>query len=148
MSEQDPFRLYVSHLWSEDDDYLRLFEYLNDVENFFYVNLSDPADVPSSDQLDIVQGQYKKQMANAEVAMVLATQYVQDARLLQAQLDLAQALSKPVIVVEPFGPDSVLKPVKDRATEVVPWYNRSMVDAIRHHGRGDLTSRYEVIDFP
>ena len=26
--------------------------------------------------------------------------------------------------------------------------NRAMVDAIRHHGRGDLTSRYEVIDFP
>lgn len=148
MSKQEPFRIYVSHLWEEDDDYLRVFEYLNDVENFFYVNLSDPASSPAATEIDAIQGAYKAQMANAEVAMVLSPQYVRDARQTQAQLDMAQALSKPVIVVEPFGPDPVLKPLKDRAVEVVPWYNRSMVDAIRQHGRGDLTSRYEVIDFP
>lgn len=148
MSENDPFRLFVSHLWENDDDYLRLFEYLNDVENFFYVNLSNPDDAPASPQLEAVQSQYKKQMEHAEVALVLASQYVRDAKQIQYQLDLARALSKPVVVVEPFGPDPVLKPVKDRAVEVVPWYNRSIVDAIRQHGRGDLTSRYEVIDFP
>lgn len=148
MTEQDPFRLYVSHLWTKDDDYLRLFEYLNDVENFFYVNLSDPDDPPPSMRVEHVQTQYNKQMQPAEVAIVLSSQYVTDAGLTQYQLDLARALSLPVIVVEPFGPESVLKPVKDRAAEVVPWYNRSIVDAIRHHGRGDLTSRYEVIDFP
>jgi hypothetical protein len=148
VSENDPFRLFVSHLWENDDDYLRLFEYLNDVENFFYVNLSNPDDAPASPQLEAVQSQYKKQMEQAEVALFLASQYVRDAKQFQYQLDLARALSKPVVVIEPFGPDPVLKPVKDRAVEVVPWYNRSMVDAIRQHGRGDLTSRYEVIDFP
>lgn len=148
MAEEDPFRLFVSHLWEADDDYLRLFEYLNDVENFFYVNLSNPDDAPTSTAIEVVQSHYKKQMADAEVAIILASQYVRDARQLQFQLDLCKALSKPVIVVEPFGPDPVLKPVKDCAVEVVPWYNRSMVDAVRHHGRGDLTSRYEVIDFP
>ncbi|MFK7886322.1 MAG: hypothetical protein AB8G16_05595 [Gammaproteobacteria bacterium] len=148
MSESEPFRLFVSHLWEADDDYLRLFEYLNDVDNFFYVNLSDPDDAPASAQIEAVQIQYKKQLENAEVALILASQYVRDAKQLQYQLDLARAASKPVVVVEPFGPDPVLKPVKERAVEVVPWYNRSIVDAIRHHGRGDLTSRYEVIDFP
>ena len=148
MPQEDPFRLYVSHLWDMDDDYLRLFEYLNDVENFFYVNLSEPEAKPESMTLEHVQTAFRKQMEPAEVVLVLSSQYLRDANVLQYQLDLARALSKPVIVVEPFGPDSVLKPVKDRAAEVVPWYNRSIVDAIRHHGRGDLTSRYEVIDFP
>jgi len=148
VSESEPFRLFVSHLWTADDDYLRLFEYLNDVDNFFYINMSNPDDAPASPQLEAVQSQYKKQLENAEVALILASQYVRDAKQLQYQLDLARALSKPVVVVEPFGPDPVLKPVKDRAVEVVPWYNRSIVDAIRQHGRGDLTSRYEVIDFP
>ncbi|MFK8014278.1 MAG: hypothetical protein AB8G17_02400 [Gammaproteobacteria bacterium] len=148
MSQEDPFRLYVSHLWAEDDDYLRLFEYINDVENFFYVNLSDPADQPRSMEFELVVAQYRRQMEKAEVAIMLSTQYVTNANMTQYQLNLARELSVPVVVIEPYGPDSVLKPVKDRAAEVVPWYNRSIVDAIRHHGRGDLTSRYEVIDFP
>lgn len=148
MSDSDPFRLFATHLWVKDDDYLRLFEYLNDVENFFYVNLSDPDDRPPSMSVEHVQTGFNKQMKDAEVVIALSSQYVTDANMLQYQLDLARALSKPVVAVEPFGPTSVLKPVKDRAAEVVPWYNRSIVDAIRHHGRGDLTSRYEVIDFP
>lgn len=148
MSEDNPFRIYATHLWSKDDDYLRLFEYLNDVANFFYVNLSDPDDLPQSMNVEHVQTKLNQQMKDAEVVIVLATQYVTDANQIQYQLDLARALSKPVVAVEPFGPNNILKPVKDRAVEVVPWYNRSIADAIRHHGRGDLTSRYEVIDFP
>ncbi len=148
MSQEDPFRLYVSHLWAEDDDYLRLFDYINDVENFFYVNLSKPEDTPRSMEFELVVAQYRRQMEKAEVAIVLSTQYVTNANLTQYQLNLARELSIPVVVVEPYGPDSVLKPVSDRAAEVVPWYNRAMVDAILHHARGENTSRYEVIDFP
>ena len=148
MSQDNPIRIYVTHLWEEDDDFLRLFEYLTDVENFFYVNLSEPGQKPAAPDREAEQAEFRRQMSTAEVVMVLATQYVTNTGLIIYQLDLAKALKKPIIAVEPFGPDSILKPVKDKADEIVPWYNRSMVDAIRHLGRGDLTSRYEVIDFP
>lgn len=148
MSQDDPIRLYATHLWEEDDDFLRLFEYLTDVENFFYVNLSEPDKRPGAPDREAEQAEYRRQMRDAEVVLVLSSQYVTNAGLIIYQLDLAKALKKPIVAVEPFGPESILKPVKEKADEVVPWYNRSMVDAIRHHGRGDLTSRYEVIDFP
>lgn len=148
MSIDNPIRLYATHLWEKDDDFLRLFEYLTDVENFFYVNLSEPELKPGSAEREAEQAEFRRQMADAEVVIVLSSQYVTNAGLLTYQMDLAKAMKKPIMAVEPFGPDSILKPVKDKADEIVPWYNRSMVDSIRHLGRGDLTSRYEVIDFP
>ncbi len=148
MSQDNPIRIYATHLWEEDDDFLRLFEYLSDVDNFFYVNLSEPNSRPSAPDREAEQAEFRRQMGPAEVVMVLSTQYVTNTGLIIYQMDLAKAMKKPIIAVEPFGPDNILKPVKDKADAVVPWYNRSMVDEIRHLGRGDLTSRYEVIDFP
>ncbi len=39
MSQQNPIRLFVSHSFKPDDDYLRVFEYLESAVNFFYKNL-------------------------------------------------------------------------------------------------------------
>ena len=148
MSQDNPIRIYATHLWEEDDDFLRLFEYLTDVDSFFYVNLSEPGNKPGGGDREAEQAEFRRQMGPAEVVMVLSTQYVTNTGLIIYQMDLAKAMKKPIIAVEPFGPENILKPVKDKADEIVPWYNRSMVDSIRHLGRGDLTSRYEVIDFP
>lgn len=148
MSEENPYKLFVSHLGTEDDDYLRFFEYVSEIDNFFYVNLSDPASLPPGGAREARQAEYKRQMERAEVVIILATQYVTDADGTQFQMDLAKALKKPMIAVEPFGPNPILKPVKDKVDEVVPWYNRTMVDSIRFLARGGLATRYEVLDFP
>jgi hypothetical protein len=148
LNQDNPIRLYVTHLWSEDDDYLRVFEYVSGIDSFFYVNLSEPGARPATGGRDAEEAEYRRQMDKAEVIVAPASQYVTDARTMQFQLDLARTLRKPVVVIEPFGPEEVLRPVKVRASEIVPWYDRSIVDAIRHQGRGDSTSRYEVIDFP
>lgn len=147
MSEKDPIRLFVSHVWDESDDYLRFFDYVSDIETFVYTNLSEPGSFPGS-SVESIQTELNRQMKNAEVVIVLCSAYTKDANLIQYQMDLAKALGKPIVAVEPFGPESMLKPIKDRAEVVVPWYNRAIVDAIREQGRGDKTHRYEVIDFP
>lgn len=147
MSEKNPYRLFVSHTWEESDDYMRFFDYVSDIDSFFYVNLSEPENFPGS-SVDSIQTELNRQMKDAEIVVILSSAYNKDANLVQYQMDLAKALGKPIIAVEPFGPESILKPVKDRAAQVVPWYNRAMVDAILHHARGEDTSRYEVIDFP
>lgn len=147
MSQENPYKIFVTHTWEESDDYLRFFDYVSDIESFFYENVSDPSRYPGS-SVDSIQTELNLQMKPAEVVVVLSSAYVKDANLVQYQLDLAKALGKPVVAVEPFGPESILKPLKDRAAQVVPWYNRAMVDAILHHGRGEDTSRYETIDFP
>ena len=42
MSEQTPIRVFVTHAFDESDDYLRLFEFLECVDNFYYLNVSRP----------------------------------------------------------------------------------------------------------
>ena len=42
MSQANPIRLFVTHAWEPDDDYLRVFEYLESARNFFYRNFSAP----------------------------------------------------------------------------------------------------------
>ncbi|NNF16602.1 MAG: hypothetical protein HKN70_07625 [Gammaproteobacteria bacterium] len=147
MNQNNPVRLFVGHCWDESDDYLRFFDYVSDIDSFFYINLSEPQKRPGAG-VEAVQTELNRQMKDAEAVIIFSSAYTEDANLTQYQMDLARALGKPIIGVEPFGPQTVMKAVKDRAAEVVPWYNRAMVDAIMHHGRGDSTSRYEVIDFP
>jgi len=40
MSQANPLRLFVTHAWEMSDDYLRVFEYLESAQNFFYRNFS------------------------------------------------------------------------------------------------------------
>ena len=36
VSEQDPIRVFVTHLFQEDEDFQRVFEYLESRDNFYY----------------------------------------------------------------------------------------------------------------
>jgi hypothetical protein len=41
-SRANPIRLFVSHSWDENEDYTRVFEYLEASGNFYYKNTSQP----------------------------------------------------------------------------------------------------------
>ena len=38
----NPIRLFVTHSWEENDDYTRVFEYLEASGTFYYSNSSQP----------------------------------------------------------------------------------------------------------
>ena len=50
MSQANPLRIFVTHLWENTDDYLRVFEYLESARNFFYRNYSTPDQPPVGDK--------------------------------------------------------------------------------------------------
>jgi hypothetical protein len=50
MSQQDPIRLFIAHVWEESDDYTRIFEYLESARNFYYRNTSTPDHRPAADE--------------------------------------------------------------------------------------------------
>ena len=47
MSEKNPIRVFVTHTFAESDDYMRVFEFLESVDRFFYINVAKPENVPS-----------------------------------------------------------------------------------------------------
>ena len=149
MSESNPIKLFVTHVFSDSEDYQRVFEFLESVDKFFYINTSEPDNVPGGGGKEALQDEFRRQIEPAEVVVILAGQYEENREWFEFQLNVAGAFKKPVLAIKPFGGVSETPAaVSSRANDVVDWNDRSMVDAIRFQARGEDTTRWEVIDFP
>ena len=149
MSESNPIRVYVTHTFSETDEYLRVFEFLESIERFYYVNVSKPENMPHTGGLDAVKDEFIAQIKESEAVLVLASLYVEKPDLVKFQMDVAGANGRPIIAIRPFGGILDTPPeLIERANEHIEWNNREMADALRRQARLEDTSRWDVIDFP
>lgn len=147
VSQKNPIRLFVCHVWKEDDDYLRIFEYLESVDNFFYRNTSKPENRPPGDK-EAMRNDLRKQIGDAEAVLVPSQLYRKHTDWVEFQLHCAKAYDKPVIVLEPFGAHETIAPaVLELGDEVVPWDKRQLVDAIKRQARHEETTRFDTIEF-
>jgi hypothetical protein len=147
VSQANPIRLFVTHAWAASDDYLRVFEYLESAQNFFYKNYST-ADVRPAGDKEVLREDLRRQIAPAEGVIALSSLYETDKDLMTFQMLFAQASKKPVILMKPFGSGTAApKAILDLATDVVDWDQRALVDAIRMHARHEKTGRWDTIEF-
>jgi len=149
VSESNPIRIFVSHLFAEDPDYLRVFEFLESVDRFFYLNCSKPENMPAGGGQEAVRDEIIAQIKEAEAVVILATHYSANEDLVRFQLDVAEANEKPILAIRPFGgiADSS-EALIARAHEHLEWNERDMADAIKRQARLEDTTRWDVIDFP
>ncbi len=148
MSENNPIRVFVTHNFLESDDYLRVFEFLESMERFFYLNCSKPENMPGSGGLEAIKDELIAQIKECEAVIVLASQYIENDDLTKYQMDVADANEKPMIGIRPFGgvaesPQELV----DRVNEHIEWNERDMVDALKRQARLEDTSRWETIEF-
>ena len=147
MSETHPYRIFVSHVWQAHDDYTRLFDYLGDAKDFYYVNLSTP-DVPPSDTTRTgIEAALARQIGPAEVVIILGGMYDQHKDLIELQIALVKKHHRPIVGLRPSGSQLVPPVIEQSADVVVVWSERTIVDAIKLYARGEQTNRFEVIDF-
>jgi hypothetical protein len=146
ISQQNPVRLFVSHVFEASDDYYRVFEYLESSHNFYYRNCSDPERKPGD--REAMKEELRRQIALAEVVIVPSGQYQSNREWIDFQLNCAKGLDKPVVVLETFGVKEKI-PVQLEALgdEIIEWNERSIADAIRRQARHEETARWDVIDF-
>lgn len=148
MSEQNPYRVFVAHLFQDDEDYQRVFEYLESRDNFFYLNSSDLSRAPADGGLEAIKEELRNQIKPAEVVMVPITIFESNPDLVLFQMDVAQAFGKPIIALQSFGDTvAIQKDIIDRCVDIVEWNERAMIDSIKRHGRNEDTSQWEVIEF-
>ena len=148
MSEKNPIRVFVTHAFASHPDYHRVFEYLESSPNFFYRNCSVPDHPPQTGGKEALKEEYRTQMKTAEVVVVLSSLYLDNEYWTTYQMDVAQANSLPLIVMEPFGVSmKVPAELAKRAAEVIGWDGRLIVDAIRRQARHEDTARWDVIEF-
>jgi hypothetical protein len=149
VSEDNPIRVFVTHNFKETPDYLRVFEFLESVERFFYLNTGKPENVPETGGLEAIKDELIVQIKECEAVIVLATLYREQQDLVSYQLDVAEANEKPMIAIRPFGgmletPEELV----ERVNEHIEWNEREIVDALKRQARLEDTSRWDVIDFP
>jgi hypothetical protein len=148
MSEQNPIRVFVTHLFSEHPDYHRVFEYLESSSNFFYQNCSKPDGAPAEGGKDSIRESLLAQIRAAEIVIVVSSMYSENRDLIAFQMDAAQAADLPMIAMEPFGGTGrVPDEVRGRVADIVEWNERSLVDVLRLQARHEDTKRWEVIEF-
>src|SRR5271155_6163129 len=130
----NPIRLFVTHAWMENDDYSRVFEYLEASGTFYYHNTSQPQAKKPIDK-ESQREDLRRQIAPCEVVVVLPAVYQMAPELVQFQMNFAKAADRPIVAMENFGSTEPLpKPIKDLADEISPWNERSLLDALRRQG--------------
>ena len=149
MSEKNPIRVFVTHTFAESDDYLRVFEFLESVDRFFYFNVAKPENIPSEGGLEAIKDELIQQIKASEALVVISDVYANKPDLVNYMMDVAEANGIGMIAIRPFGGVGETHPdVVSRVQEHVEWNDRELVDAIKRQGRGEDTARWEVIDFP
>ena len=147
ITQKNPIRLFVCHVWLEDEDYHRIFEYVESGSNFFYRNTSTPEARPSGEK-EVLRESLRKQIVEAEVVILPASLYRRNVDWVEFQMHCAKAFDKPIIVLEPFGgTDTIAPAVQELADDVVPWDQRQLVDAIKREARHEETTRFDMIEF-
>jgi len=143
----NPIRLFVCHAWLENDDYTRVFEYLEASGTFYYLNTSQPQAKRPIDK-ESQREDLRRQIAPSEVIIVLPAVYTIAPELIVFQMNFAKAADKPIVALENFGSTEPLpKVVKDLADEVCAWNERDLIDALRRQARHQETTRWDTIEF-
>ena len=141
VTQKNPIRLFVAHAWLADEDYHRIFEYIESTPNFFYTNTSTPDQRPSGDR-ETLREALRKQIGDAEVVLVPASLYRRNMDWIEFQMHCAKAYDKPIIVLEPFGgAQTIPPPGPELADDVIPGEQRHRVEAINRQARHEETKR-------
>jgi hypothetical protein len=147
MSQANPLRIFVTHLWQTTDDYLRVFEYLESARNFFYRNYSTP-DQPVVGDKEALKEDLRRQIAPVEAVIALSSLYDTNPDMVFFQGLYAEANNIPIILLKRFGDQRPPhKALAERASVIIDWDERALVDAVRKYARHEDTTRWDTIEF-
>ena len=132
MPQLKTYDLFISHAWDYNVEYYRLVQMLNAAPNFKWRNYSVPEHDPLAGGSQLTT-QLNGQIRPVNAVLILAGMYVNHREWIQAELELAQRYSKPIIGVKPWGNTILPQVVTTSAREVVGWNTDSIVRAIRTH---------------
>lgn len=147
VTQQNPVRVFVAHAFASNDDYRRVFEYLEGARNFFYKNCSVP-ELPAAQDKDSLRQELRRQIGLSEVVLVPAGQYQAHRDWLDFQVNCAKGLDKPVVALRTFGvKEKVPVLLEALANEIIEWNDRDIVDAIKRQARHEESTRWETVEF-
>ena len=91
MSENNPIAVFASHVFEENYDYLRVFEFLESVDRFYYINVSKPENIPTTGGLQAIKNELIEQIKTSEALFIISSVYEQRQDIVKFIMDVAEA---------------------------------------------------------
>ena len=129
------YNIIISHSWNYTDAYKGLINLLDQQtgNHFQYRNYSVPKDSPihnaPTDRL--LKEAITNQMRPTSCILILAGVYATYSKWINIEIEIAQAMNKKIIAIEPWGSEKTSTVVKAAAHEIVGWNSAPIVRAIR-----------------
>src|SRR5258708_31229581 len=126
----NPIRLFVTHAWVENDDYGRVFEYLEASGTFYYLNTSQPQAKRPIDK-ESQREDLRRQISPCEVIVVLPAVYQIAPELVLFHMNFAKAANRPIVAIENLGStEPPPKAIQDLAAELSAWNDPNLIDTL------------------
>jgi hypothetical protein len=132
------YHLFISHAWRYGDEYDRLVALLGKAPGFSWVNWSAPEDKPAIPDWmtvpsNVVLNEIAGKIGMSGCVLVIAGMYANYSAWIQAEMDIARRLGRPLIGIHPWGSEKMPHEVYARTVEDVGWNTESIVNAVRRH---------------
>lgn len=133
-TKQRTHRVFVSHSWKYEDQFQEIKSTLDNAWGFEWYDHSVSSDEPIDAQLpNHLRTKLRDQIQSTHVVLVLAGMYAAHSEWMEAEIEIATEMGKPVIGVIPPGNERAPQIVQKHATEIVPFDGAAILDAIRNH---------------
>ena len=121
-SESKIYAVFISHIGQKEDEYDIFTEKLSTAHDFEYKNygLLD----------ELTENKLQEQIKPVGVVIILSGLYNKYESIIKKQIDAANKLGKPIIVIRPYGMENVPPELEDIAVDIVGWNAPCIVDAI------------------
>ena len=129
------YNLFISHSWAYGDAYEKVCEMLDSqvsTYGFNYKNYSVPKNDPihNAPNETALRAAIRAQIQPASVVVILAGVYSTYSKWINIEIELAQAMGKKILAIEPWASERTSKIVKESADKIVAWNSKSIVDGI------------------
>lgn len=128
----DTYRLFISHSWAYTDSYEKVVDLIKKGNLSFYnhsVPKDDPVHTNGSDQE--LYDAIKRKMNGIDCLVILAGVYSTYSKWINKEIEIAKAMNKPIVAIEPWASERTSSIVKNNADKIVKWQSSSIVNAIK-----------------
>jgi len=138
MPDLKRYAIFISHAWRYNAEYYRLEKMLNEAPLFKWANYSVPEHDPKIDP-DTAAGKktlmeaLKKQIRPVNCVLIISGMYVPYSYWIQAEIDFANLIDKPIIGIKPWGSEQIPLAVQEAAKIMVGWNTSPIIEAIRRY---------------
>ena len=124
-------RLFISHSWDHDDDYIDLIKLLRKTDMFEFYNYSVPEHDPliADGDKELMQ-ELCDQLRGCQVVLVIASMYPSYSEWIQKEVLIARVYGKPVLGIIPRGQKRISSFVRTYADKLVRWNSKTIAKTI------------------